>query len=63
MSAFQKGRKKSDEHKEKIRIARLKYFEKQRQLHGKSKTISEEHKMALRNGYNKHFGITNENNQ
>jgi hypothetical protein len=60
MSVFQKGRPKSKEHVEKIRLARLAYFEEQRKLHGKSKSISEEHKSALRAGYNKHFGLTNE---
>jgi hypothetical protein len=52
-----KGVKKSEEHKEKIRQGRLAYFQRQRELTGRACTISEEHKAALRKGYNKHFGI------
>lgn len=58
-----KGKPKSIEHKEKIRIARLKYFAEQRNLHGKTKTISEAHRSALRAGYNKYFGVKNEINE
>lgn len=63
LSLAVKGKPKSEEHKEKIRVALLAYFEKQRQLFGVAQKISDEHKKALRNGYNKHFGIRNENNQ
>lgn len=57
-----KGVKKNEEHKEKIRQGRLAYFERQRTLTGNAQSISDEHKAALRAGYNKHFGIENANN-
>lgn len=63
LTSCQKGIPKTKEHKEKIRLARLEYFEKQRKMNGKSKTISEAHKLALKKGYNKHFGIKNEDNK
>lgn len=59
-SIAQSGVPKTAEHKEKIRVARLAYFQRQRELTGKARTISESHKKALRAGYNRHFGVTNE---
>jgi hypothetical protein len=63
LTSCRKGIPQTEEHKEKIRLARLAYFEKQRKMNGKAQTISEEHKLALKKGYNKHFGIKNEDNK
>lgn len=53
ISSALKGIPKNQEHRDKIRLARLAYFEEQRRLHGKSQSITEQHKLALRHGYNK----------
>jgi len=58
-----KGVPKPPEHVAKIRAGRLAYFQRQRELHGKAQTISEEHKQALRKGFNKHYGIENEDHK
>jgi hypothetical protein len=58
-----KGVPKSPEHVAKIRASRLAYFQSQRELHGKAMTISEEHKQAMRKGFNKHYGLENENHK
>lgn len=57
-----KGVPKTEEHKAKIREARLAYFQKNREQFGCAQTISESHKVALRQGYNKHFGRQDEDN-
>jgi hypothetical protein len=57
-----KGIPKTEEHKAKIRAARLAYFQKNRDQFGYAQTISESHKEALRQGYNKHFGRQDEDN-
>jgi hypothetical protein len=57
-----KGVPKPPEHKEKIRVARLAYFQRQREQFGFAQKISDAHKKALRDGYNKHFGISHADN-
>jgi hypothetical protein len=61
-SLASKGVPKTEEHKAKIRAARLAFFQKNREQFGCAQTISESHKAALRNGYNKRFGKNNEDN-
>lgn len=61
-SLARKGVPKSEEHKRKIGDAHLKRNNELRAIYGKTKTISEEHKNALRRGYNKYFGIKDEDN-